>query len=162
KQLNPQAQDPKDTDLDAIIQKEMAKIRGQVKPLVAAADETQVEVNWFYDSMLAAGGPGSAPATGATGGSSRAGAGDGVMSMLKEFGPQAGLGLIALLSLGIVLRLARRAQSAIESASPSAAKAAARTSEEPGAEHEVEQLEMDTGPVGEALMSEAVLEGREV
>ena len=129
-------------------------------PLVAAVSDTQVIVDWFYDSGLVGAGGGGVPALGAAGAAASPASAGSLPAMLKEYGPQAGLGLLALVSLVMVTRWARRAQLAIEA--PREAARAAEKAQKRKIDKEVEQFDMDGGPVGEALTSEAVLEGREV
>ena len=150
KQQNPDAKEIKDANLDPIIKSESAKIRAQVKPLVAAADEAQVEVGWYYDSVAAA--SGSAP-----GAAGPVQAGGTALTWVRDYGPQAGLAGLALGCVVIVLRLARRAGMALErSAAPPAAAAA------PSAEAAAPSPAPVGAPVGETMASSGILEGREV
>ncbi len=87
---------PTEQDLEPIIAEQLPRIKAQVKPLIDANAEEQVEVNWFYDP---------AP-TGdmATASSNSLG------EMVAAYGRPAVLAGLALLSLGMMLMLVREAQ----------------------------------------------------
>lgn len=162
KQRGGSTAEPKDADLDPIIKSETIKIRTQIRPLIAASDDNQVEVDWYYDSVAAAaptGGPAGSGPTGA------AQAGMDMGAMAKQYGPQAGLGLLALFALFSVMRMARRAGAAIAppqtpsrgEKSVGGRKASAATSD-----GQIDTLPGGEALAGEALSTQAVLEGHEV
>lgn len=151
--------EPKDADLEPIIKSETAKIRLQVRPLIAATDDNQIQVDWFYDSVAAGmggmgGAAGTAPANAAA-------ASMDTVAMLRQYGPQAGLGLLALFCLFSVMRMAKRAQVAIAPPPPPVAEKASRARKGTSSE-DVDLLPGGEALAGEAISTEAVLEGREV
>lgn len=97
RQLNG-GQDPSEKDLEPIISGEERKVRGQVRQLIAAASDSQVEVSWFYDTIAAAPSE-TAPDSKAIG----------LAGVLQEHGKPAALGLLALVSVLLVLQMGRRA-----------------------------------------------------
>ncbi len=90
--------EPAEKDLEPIISGEEKKVRGQVKPLIAAASDAQVEVSWFFDSAapVAAEAPSETRPTG-------------VAAMAREQAKPIALGVLALLSVLVVVQMARRA-----------------------------------------------------
>lgn len=155
RQQDPAAAEPKDADLEPIIKSEIARIRAQVKPLIAATDDGQVEVDWYHDTVLASVATQREVAAGAG-----AAAAAGYVELLREFGPQMGLGLLALISLGALMRTARRAQASISDVGRAVEQA--RRREQQAEEEVLERLRTEGGVVGEAQTLQPVLEGREV
>ncbi|MCK6485366.1 MAG: hypothetical protein HUU22_02915 [Phycisphaerae bacterium] len=155
KQQDAAAAEPKDADLEPIIKTEIARIRAQVKPLIAAADDNQVEVDWYHDAVLAS----VATQREAAAGAVAAGA-PGYVELLREYGPRMGLGLLALISLVAVMRTARRAQASISEVGRAVERA--RRREQQAEEEVLERLRTEGGVVGEAQTMQPVLEGREV
>ena len=98
--VSPQKSDKSAAQPESAIQKiaemELPKIRTLVKPLINAAADDQVVVNWYYDM------PAEQKAAAETQPS-------GLIAAAKDFGPQVALGLLALASLWFVLRIAKRA-----------------------------------------------------
>ncbi len=80
---------------------EMPRIRALVKPLIDATKDDQVVVDWYYDLPAQAAEPQAASAV------------DGFMALARDEGPKAGLGLLALVSVLVMFRIARKAQSAL-------------------------------------------------
>lgn len=158
KSLNPGAADAKDSDLKPIIESETRKIRAQVGPLIAASAESQVEVDWFYDTAVAVAiaGPGGAPAVAGMLPTSA----EEAVGMLRTHAPQAGLAMLAVLALVAVLRMARRSQAALSRAGL-AMERAARVEEDIDRER-LEKLATKVDVAGEALATQTVLEGREL
>lgn len=89
-----------DKSIDKIAAAELPKIKALVRPLINATSDDQVVVNWYYDMP---------PEQKATTESRPAG----WMTAAKDFGPQAGMGLLAVVSLLGVLRIAKKAQASI-------------------------------------------------
>lgn len=89
--------------LQQVFDKEKPRILSQVAVLVKPAAEEQVRVDWYYDQ-----GEEAAAAVAASAGV------DSVLDLAKQYGPHAGLGLLAIFSLGLMLRLSKRA-STVES-----------------------------------------------
>lgn len=90
--------EPTEKDLEPIISGEEKKVRGQVKPLIAAANDAQVEVSWFFDSA--------APAAAEVPAETRP---TSVAAMMREHGKPVALGVLAVLSVLVVVQMARRA-----------------------------------------------------
>lgn len=112
--------EPGEKDLDPIIAVEEKKIRSQVKPLIAASSDAQVDVSWFYDQAAA---PATLPA--------EATSQVGVAAVARGYAREIALGVLAIISLFMVLQMARRASPAPVSAG--AATAGAGTSGADGA-----------------------------
>lgn len=88
---------PESKDLEPLISEEIRKIRGQVKQLISATSDAQVEVSWFVDAPMAS--------TGVVPDGMGAG---GVAAMASEFGKPALLAALAIVSLVSVWRMARK------------------------------------------------------
>jgi len=134
--------EPSDAELQPIITEQLALIRQQVKPLIDATSDDQVQVGWFYDLPMAER-------------TAQASAMD-VTQMVAQYGRPAGLGGLALLSLMLMLRLVKKAQPAPEPVAAASQPERARRRAE-------ELLEVEgVGPVGRAQPTEPILEGKEV
>ena len=149
----------KTAEIDPVATAQIVRIRGLVKPLISAKDDEQVAVDWYFDTEGAAGGGAGAAATQA--------AEAGAIPMLREYGPKVGMGLLALLSLFIVARIAKKAPTimglpAIEAEKPARGTRRGRGRRQ-GDEDEKELESFDVPlAVGEAHEMTGVLEGREV
>lgn len=101
RRLNPGADEPTEEQIAAVFQKERERIINQVamlvKPLPDGRNEDQVRVDWYYDT------------TGTEPEPVKSGALETGMELAQRFGPQAGLALLALFSLGLMLSMSRRA-----------------------------------------------------
>jgi flagellar biosynthesis/type III secretory pathway M-ring protein FliF/YscJ len=155
------AQQPNGTDTSlGAIQKvadiELPRIQHQIEPLIAEAvspadkGEKLVVVDWYYAMEEAAVG----------GGVTQAASFD-VLALAKGYGPQVGLGLLAVFSLFAVLRIAKKAQATMAKSGPVPAVAGS------GAEAWETAVPLQTlgggpQPVGEAQELEGVLMGHEV
>lgn len=97
---NPNADPPTEEQIASVFQKERERIVSQVAMLVKAPpegrSEDQVRVDWYYDTAVSEPEP------------VKSGALDTGMELAQRFGPQAGLALLALFSLGLMLRMSRR------------------------------------------------------
>lgn len=146
--------------IETIAAMELPRIRALVKPLIDATKDDQVVVDWYYD--LPAGAPPEAQAAPA-----------GFVALAKDYGPKAGLGLLALGSLFIMMRIARKASSAM--GKPAAVATAGVPVVDWGDVPEVGQydepmsdvsplrsLGSGAGAVGEARELQGVLMGHEV
>lgn len=99
--------------IEAIAQTELPRIKTQVRPLIDATEDDQVVVDWYYDIED----PTTAP---------QAAAGqDGFLALARDYGPHAGLGLLALLSLFVMARIAKKARADIGAPARAAAGAGA-------------------------------------
>lgn len=85
---------PTPQQIEEIFESEKARIVSQVTTFVKPQKPEQVRVDWYYDTPDAL-----EPV--------QAGGFDSALNLVQTYGPQAGLGLLALLSLGMMLRLAR-------------------------------------------------------
>ncbi|MBN1345971.1 MAG: hypothetical protein JXQ73_24990 [Phycisphaerae bacterium] len=138
--------EPTDKDIDTLATKEFEKIRKQVKNVINAKDETAVEVAWFDDPMTQLAVAGLAAGGGEADGS--------VMGMVKAHGRQLGLGLLAVMSLGMMLMIVRKGPTSaaqLRDRHPAFADGEEDLSAIPGLE-----------AVGEAMEGESAMEGHEV
>lgn len=93
---NPDAKAASEADIQKIFDEQKTRIENQVAKLVFPPDPKQVAVDWYYDMPLA---EVAAPAT--------AGVEVG-LDLAARYGPASGLGLLALLSLGLVMKMAKQ------------------------------------------------------
>ncbi len=92
---NPEADAPAEAQVQAVFESEKTKIINQVAVLVKPQTDEQVRVDWYYDSADA-------------GVAAEAGSFETSVGLLQRFGPASALALLALLSLALVMRMARR------------------------------------------------------
>jgi flagellar biosynthesis/type III secretory pathway M-ring protein FliF/YscJ len=144
--------------IEKVAASELPRIRALVKPLIDATKDDQVVVDWYYDAAA-----GTQPAAQA--------APSGVVALAKDYGPQAGLALLALCGLFMMLRIARKASASMRMpvASPAGVPAGAWGGPSAGifaeAEGDVSPLRaLETGPaaVGEARELQGILTAHEV
>jgi len=169
RQSYPDAPAATEEQIQQVFEREKPRVISQVTKLVKPQDEEHVAVDWYYDTALK---EELAP---------RASALDETFRLVRQYGPQSGLALLALISLGMMLRLARRSDVAeslgLELGLPKEAIAAAQQ-----AAKDVEQVSQQrrrkvalTGPgiteetlggepaaVGQAAITEGVLVAQEV
>ena len=133
--------------VDALAAVELPKIRDTVKTLLQANNDDQVVVALYYDMVPSV-------QAGSPVGSSE------FITMAKDYGPRAGLALLAMASLFFVMRIAKKAQSSVVAAK-SAPLAAAGAG--PGGD-ESEIFPLGGGPitVGEAEEMHSAIVGQEV
>lgn len=166
---NPEGE-PTEADIDAIFEREKSRIVGQVSRLVKPQDDDHVYVSWYHDTFEDLNQPAQAAVL------------DEAVDIAKRYGPQSALGLLALVSLGLMLRMARRQNGAesfgLEIGLPQealeAARQAARDAEaagrrrtarggKPGGSAERDDgIEAALDAVGQASVSEGVLVAQEV
>jgi flagellar biosynthesis/type III secretory pathway M-ring protein FliF/YscJ len=153
---HPEKSEPKDDDPEfvAVRDEQVSRVKGIVERIVMARDAADVEVAIYPDMEWSAEGgswsqPGAPPLV-------QAGAeGFDALGLLKTYGPQAGLGLLALMSLLMVTRLANRASTVSSGTYRSMAPPPASESEP--------TLNVGAQTIGQALVSsDSVLTGREV
>jgi flagellar M-ring protein FliF len=144
--------EPQQTDLEPIITAERAKISNQAKTLLGAADDSQVRVEWFYDTPLA----GMVPA--------EAGAGSEALGLAKEYAGPAGLGALAIVSLLMMLKMVRRASEGpiLPGEEPPPPLPTLNKRRKGTPEPEVEEMYTAATPVGEAQVTQGLLVGREL
>jgi flagellar M-ring protein FliF len=87
---------PNDAQIEEVFQRERVRLLSQVVQLVKPQAEDNVAISWYYDS---AGEPLWAGPSGTL---------DQAWDLMRNYGPQSGLALLALVSLGLMLRLARK------------------------------------------------------
>ncbi len=87
-------QAPTPQQIEETFEAEKARIVSQVTTFVKPQKPEQVRVDWYYDTPDAL-----EPV--------QTGSLDSTFNLVQTYGPQAGLGLLALLSLGMMLRMAR-------------------------------------------------------
>lgn len=147
---------PTDKDIDTVADIVLVKVSKQVVNAIGATDPNLVVVDWFDDqgTGLAAAGwmPGMPRMPGMPGMPAE---GESVVAMLKANSRQAGLGFLAVLSLGMMLMIVRKGP----------ATAARERDKHPGLGEGAEDLELlgsGIETIGEVASAEAVLQGHEV
>jgi flagellar biosynthesis/type III secretory pathway M-ring protein FliF/YscJ len=96
RRANPEAAAPTEEQVEAVFGREKTRLLAQVLQLVKPQSEENVAISRYYDT---AGVPTQAGPTGTL---------DSTMDLVRQYGPQGGLGLLALVSLGLLLRMARK------------------------------------------------------
>ncbi len=146
--------DPTDEELDTLARTELeVKIRNQVLGVLGLGrgEEDQVKVAWIHDDAAVQ-----------FGAAMQAGAGDGMLSLVRTYGGKAGLGALAFVSLVMMLMMVRRVSEG--PVLPGEEPPSRQLIRVKGRRKADEVLEMSVGdePVGEAEISGALLVGREV
>lgn len=119
---NPDATSITEDQIKNLFESEKPRIVGQVamlvRPVAGMNPEDQIRVDWYYDAAQT-----DAPAEAAS-------SLDSGMAMLKNYGPQAGLGILALVSFALMFGMARKSDAGesfgLELGLPSEAIEAAR------------------------------------
>lgn len=93
----PEVETPVLDDVLAAFDDVKERIVSQAMMLVRPQEDTQVDVNWHYD--LGTSQPDAASAAGGL---------DQTLTLVRRFGPQSGLALLALFSFGLMFRMARK------------------------------------------------------
>lgn len=152
---NPDAESPTDDDpgFTAIREAELTRVRTAVERIVMARDPRDVQVDVYPDMKWTSGGgewmpPGEALAIG------DARADMDAMNMLRDYGPAAGLGTLALLSLFMMMRIVRHSTDAVTSS--------ARTLSAANSGGAEPVLTVGPSTIGQAAVSESFLTGHEV
>lgn len=96
RRANPSAETPTDAQIEEAFERERKRLLGQVVQLVVPQAEENVAISRYYDSATEPG------VTGPSGTLEEA------FDLAKRYGPQSGLALLALVSLGLMLRMARK------------------------------------------------------
>lgn len=131
---------------DAIVASELSRVKDQVKTLLQATQDEQVTVSAYYDLPMQ-----TARETALAGSTD-------TLALVRDYGPQAGVALLALFSLFAVFRIVKKAQLSV-AAAPSITDALGESSlEEEGL------LSLGGGPVtvGEAEGIQSAMVGHEV
>jgi flagellar biosynthesis/type III secretory pathway M-ring protein FliF/YscJ len=101
RRANPDGEEPTVAQLEQVFEQQKARIVSQVEMLVKGAGERmatdRVAVDWHYELPM------ESPVM-------AAGAIDSAADWARRYGPQSGLAALALVSLGLMLRLARKTQ----------------------------------------------------
>jgi len=154
----PQADEPKDDDANftTIRDAQIARVKESVQRIVMARSPEDVQVDVYPDlEWKADGGTWSRTPNGAVTSADSVGGFD-TMGLLRGYGPEAGLGLLALTSMFMLMRIVRKStpmvSTRVREEQPSPVEA-------PGEEP---ILTAGTHPVGQATASESLLMGREV
>jgi len=160
---NPQTEEePTEQQVQQVFDAQKARIVSQVEKLVLPPSAEQVAVDWYYDSIAAVDAP-----SGSTM--------DISLDLARNVAPAAGLGLLALLSIGLMLRMAKKGHDgdafALEIGLPTEVIDAARRAREAvvkatavrKARAEAGVPEETTGaPIPGSRKLEGVLEGQEL
>jgi len=155
---NPQTEDdPKDDDpaFATVRDAQVSRVHAAVERIIMAQDADDVEVNIYPDmDWTADGGQWSR----APGGVVLAGDGDrmgSTVGLVRVYGPQLGLAMLALASLFMMLRVARRSSEVVATGRRRPYEAESLPEEEPF-------LTVGPSTVGQAETSESLLAGKEV
>ena len=160
KQLNPDAEDePKEADIQQVFAGVKSRIEHQLAKLVYPPDAQQVAIDWYFDVDQTAGGEGGGGAASAST----------IGPMLERYGPVAALGGLALLSLMLLLKMARQGVNAeaygLQIGLPSEAIEAAREAARDlrrAKQQEAVAVEEPEEELPAATQAEGVLEAKEV
>lgn len=95
KRQQPDLQTATEEQIQQVFEKQKARIQNQVSKLVQPPETEQVAVDWYYDV--------SDPAPQVE----EAGAVDSSLDLARRYGPASALGLLALLALGLLMRVSR-------------------------------------------------------
>jgi hypothetical protein len=87
-------------DIVATFEAEKARIISQVSKLVKPPSPEQVAVDWYYDTVAADLAPHGGLDAGSAAGST--------MDLVRRYGPQSALGMLALVSFALMLNMARK------------------------------------------------------
>jgi len=93
---NPDKKEVLESDIQAEFALQKPRIENQIAKLVLPQEARQVAVDWYYDAAEAE----APPAQGA--------AMDSSLELAQRYGPAAGLGTLAVVALGFMLRMAKR------------------------------------------------------
>ncbi len=157
KQINGADKNPTEQELEQIIGTQLPLIKAQVRPLIDANTEEQVQVSWFPDPT---------PANDVAQASS-----SDLAETMAAYGRPAVLAGLAVVSLIMMLMLVRRAQPASLRIEPTLAGAGASSGGlgaglggglGGGRRAPEDLLTVEGGPVGKAQVTQPILEGREV
>lgn len=96
RRTNPDAQPPTDKELEVIFEAERRRLVSQVARLVKPEGEENVGVEWYWDTAVASADAGPS------------GTLDASLDVARRYGPQSGLALLALIALGMMLRMAKK------------------------------------------------------
>ncbi len=146
---------PKDDDplFTALRDEQIGLVRNSVERIIMAKASDDVQVDVYPDMEWTSEGGGFAAAPGSFAASGGSTATMDPLAMLEQYGPQAGLGVLALLSLMMMSRLVRKSSDDLAGKPPSSFD---------DGESDEELVFGASGPVGEATATSGFLVGREV
>lgn len=178
RRFNPDLEEVTEEQIQAVFERERARIVNQVTKLVKPQAAEQVAVDWYHDTIATEGAVVQASSL------------DEAIDLAQRYGPQSGLALLALFSLALMLKMARRSDVAeafgLELGLPADAIEAARRAAGDlsdmsggsggggrrgrrrrggGPGGDTEEGVLDAGvssAIGQAAVSEGVLEAQEV
>ncbi|MCH7870861.1 MAG: hypothetical protein IID33_04090 [Planctomycetes bacterium] len=100
RRTNPDVEQPTIEQIISVFDDEKTRIVSQITKLVRPAEADQVAVDWYYDTVgLKLGAGGDEP-----GGASL----DSTMDLVKQYGPQSAMGMLALISFALMLKMSKR------------------------------------------------------
>jgi flagellar biosynthesis/type III secretory pathway M-ring protein FliF/YscJ len=144
--------EPKEEELQADRDAQIARVKSAVQKIINARDPEDVMVDVYPDMMWKQDGPSwmQAPGSVVTAGAADPG---GTLAMVRGYGPQIGLGVLAVTSLFMMLRIVRK----------SATVGALRTTngEQDDADDE-DSMHLGPQTIGEATLNDGFLTGQEV
>ncbi len=150
----PDQENPTDDDLSDIQSIQIAEVKQSVEKIVQAESDSDVDVGIYPDMQWSsAGGAFSMTPMGIAMGAEGASGLD-TYQIVRSYGPQVGLGLLAMMSMFMMMRIVRKSADAIPKM--------------PEEEEEVEEedfgkiLSVGPHPVGEAEVGDGFLTGKEV
>jgi flagellar biosynthesis/type III secretory pathway M-ring protein FliF/YscJ len=149
------ADDTSPAAIEKIAGVEMPKIKEMVKPLINATEDDQVVVKWYHDVT-----PEPVPTT-------EQASQPAFIALARDYGPQIGLAVLALFSLFMVLRIAKKAQAAVAVSAPGGSLATAAAGAGGGMTRfgplgSLEPLGGGPVTVGEAEEVDGIMVGHEV
>ena len=156
KARHPDKSEPKEDDPEfaKLRDEQVARVKSSVERIIMAKNPTDVAVDVYPDMEWgASGGSWSRAPAGAALAEAGAESLDAI-GLARTYGPQAGLGLLALISLVMMMRIVRKAALGGGAALP--------TGPDPDIAPPEPVLGVPSGPIGRAAASETFLTGREV
>lgn len=145
---------PKDDDPDYLTFRDaqIERVRTSVELIVMAQDSSDVDVDVYPDMEWTSQGGHHSRSPGNFVSSAETSITSTVQEMTTHYGPQIGMGMLALMSLFMMMRIARKSTDAIQPRR--------KTSSLPEPEEAI--LEVGPSTVGQAGISESMLQGKEV
>jgi flagellar biosynthesis/type III secretory pathway M-ring protein FliF/YscJ len=170
RQAYPDAASVSEAQIQQVFERERPRIVAQLTKLVKPQHEDHLAVDWYYDTSVEELGP------------ARSSALEDAFQLARRYGPQAGLGLLAIIALAAMLRMARKTdggeafgleiglpKEAIEAAQQAAKDLASAVSQGAARRRAPQREEtssdiLEGGPVavGQAAMTEGILVAQEV
>jgi flagellar biosynthesis/type III secretory pathway M-ring protein FliF/YscJ len=141
--------DPDDDKLQPVITSELKRTQVLAKNAIGAKADDQVKVDWFDDTMAVRSLPGAAPQ----------GGGGGLPIMVAQYARQGVLAVVALMALGMMLMMVRKA---VPAADGGAGPGFFFGGKGKRGKSEIDRLDAGDDVFGEANQGEAVLTGIEL